>query len=483
MIVMGAGTNHWFHSDLIYRAMLEARAALRLPGRQRRRLGALRRPGEGPSHHRLVDRRVRRSTGAARPATRRPPRSGSWPPTSGATSARGRRARLAARAAGRFDDMHFADCYAHAARLGWLPSYPSFDRNPLDLTTQAAAEGVPAAGVRRCGSCRRGRLRFAAEDPDAPENFPRVLTLWRSNLLGSSSKGHEYFLNHLLGVDDAAIRNEETPPGAAPARRRLARRGADGQARPVHDDRLPDERLCLLLGRRPPRGHLVREARHLHHGPAPVRAPVQPGDRRRRGRRARDWDIFVRSPSRSRAWPRATWACARDLVAAPLLHDTPDELAQPPAGARLEARASASRSPARPCRSSSWSSATTARARQDGGARPPGRGARGPGEGRRLEAGRRGRGAPPPTRRRRGGPADGRPRLERAVQACETILALSSGPRTAASPSRASAARGADRPAAGRPRAETTSTERITYEDIQVQPRKVIASPEWSGME
>ena len=43
MIVMGAGTNHWFHSDTIYRAFLDPDHADRLPGRQRRRLGALRR--------------------------------------------------------------------------------------------------------------------------------------------------------------------------------------------------------------------------------------------------------------------------------------------------------------------------------------------------------------------------------------------------------------------------------------------------------
>ena len=50
-------------------------------------------------------------------------------------------------------------------------------------------------------SCKSGDLRFAGEDPDAPENFPRVLTIWRANLLGSSGKGNEYFLKHLLGTD------------------------------------------------------------------------------------------------------------------------------------------------------------------------------------------------------------------------------------------------------------------------------------------
>jgi len=46
---------------------------------------------------------------------------------------------------------------------------------------------------------KKGEVRFAVEDPDHPANFPRVLFLWRANLLGASSKGHEYFLKHLLG--------------------------------------------------------------------------------------------------------------------------------------------------------------------------------------------------------------------------------------------------------------------------------------------
>ena len=66
------------------------------------------------------------------------------------------------------------------------------------------------------GELRAGRLRFAAEDPDDPANWPRVLTVWRANLLGSSGKGMEYFMRHLLGTDDA-VRAEESPEGLRPA--------------------------------------------------------------------------------------------------------------------------------------------------------------------------------------------------------------------------------------------------------------------------
>src|SRR3546814_5533469 len=37
-------------------------------------------------------------------------------------------------------------------------------------------------------------------DPDSPQNFPRAMFVWRSNLLGSSGKGHEYMMRHMLGT-------------------------------------------------------------------------------------------------------------------------------------------------------------------------------------------------------------------------------------------------------------------------------------------
>ena len=48
---------------------------------------------------------------------------------------------------------------------------------------------------------KSGGLKMSCEDPDNPANFPRNLFVWRSNLLGSSGKGHEYFLKHLLGTN------------------------------------------------------------------------------------------------------------------------------------------------------------------------------------------------------------------------------------------------------------------------------------------
>ncbi|CAM5246349.1 nitrate reductase (quinone) OS=Streptomyces alboniger OX=132473 GN=CP975_30465 PE=3 SV=1 [Streptomyces alboniger] len=92
-----------------------------------------------------------------------------------------------------------------------MPSYPTFDRNPLDL---AESSDDPVTDVVQ--ELRAGTLKFACEDPDAPENWPRVLTLWRANLLGSSAKGAEYFTKHLLGTH-SSLRAEEAAPDERPS--------------------------------------------------------------------------------------------------------------------------------------------------------------------------------------------------------------------------------------------------------------------------
>ena len=51
-------------------------------------------------------------------------------------------------------------------------------------------------------------MKFAVEDPDAPENWPRMWIIWRGNALMSSAKGHEYFLKHYLGTHNSSIAPE-----------------------------------------------------------------------------------------------------------------------------------------------------------------------------------------------------------------------------------------------------------------------------------
>ncbi|WP_435830911.1 nitrate reductase subunit alpha [Nonomuraea fuscirosea] len=210
MIIMGAGTNHWFHSDTIYRAML---ALTTLTGCQ----GV---NGGGWAHY-VGQEKCRPITGWAQLAFgldwSRPPRQMIGTAYWYLHTDQWRYDTYSADVVssplgdGMFGGRATADLLAQSARLGWMPSYPTFDRNPLDLADESGAE--PGAYVAE--QVAAGRLGFACEDPDAPENWPRVLTVWRANLLGSSAKGNEYFLRHLLGTD-SAVRAEEAAPDQRP---------------------------------------------------------------------------------------------------------------------------------------------------------------------------------------------------------------------------------------------------------------------------
>jgi nitrate reductase alpha subunit len=82
----------------------------------------------------------------------------------------------------------------------------------------------------------------------------------------------------------------------------------------------------------------------------------------------------------------------------------------------------------------------------------------------------------------RGGPADGRPAITRAEQACDAILALSgtTNGRLAVEGFRSLEARTGLKLT---DLAEPREGDRINFQDTQVQPRTVITSPEWSGIE
>ncbi len=106
---------------------------------------------------------------------------------------------------------HTMDVQVKAVRNGWLPFYPQFNENPLEVVREAREAGAEddAGVVKRVVDRLKSRdLKFSVEDPDAEENWPRVWYIWRGNALMSSSKGHEYFLNHYLGTHHNDIATE-----------------------------------------------------------------------------------------------------------------------------------------------------------------------------------------------------------------------------------------------------------------------------------
>ncbi len=96
-------------------------------------------------------------------------------------------------------DEHTIDSNVRAVRNGWLPFYPQFEENPLDVVKDAEAAGEDVSEYI-VSKLKKREMRFSIENPDAPECWPRVWFIWRGNALMSSAKGHEYFLHHYLGT-------------------------------------------------------------------------------------------------------------------------------------------------------------------------------------------------------------------------------------------------------------------------------------------
>ena len=71
-------------------------------------------------------------------------------------------------AEGHLAGMHTADTIAQSARLGWMPFYPQFDRNPLDLADEAIAANPDAPIDHVVEELTEGNLKFAVDDVDAP---------------------------------------------------------------------------------------------------------------------------------------------------------------------------------------------------------------------------------------------------------------------------------------------------------------------------
>ena len=207
MILMGAGTNHWFHSDTIYRTFL---ALVTLTGCQGIN-------GGGWAHY-VGQEKCRPVTGWAQLAFgldwQRPPRqmigTAFWYVQTDQWRYDGLPADTLASplGSGRWGGMATIDTLAQSARSGWMPSLP-LARPQLPRPRRRGQGGRPRPRRLRRGQAPgpvTSRSRSTTRTPR--RTGPRVLTVWRANLLGSSSKGNEYFLRHLLGTDNA-VRAEE----------------------------------------------------------------------------------------------------------------------------------------------------------------------------------------------------------------------------------------------------------------------------------
>jgi nitrate reductase alpha subunit len=211
-----------------------------------------------------------------------------------------------------------------------MPFYPQFDKNPIDLIKAAQEEGADSDQKIIAYASQRlntGELKLAVDDPDASENWPRVWLIWRANALGSSAKGHEYFLKHYLGTHTGMIASDKA---------------GEYLKEVVYHEQAPEGKLDLVvtLDFRMSTSALYSDivlpaatwyekddlnTTDLHSFLHPMQQAVPPAWEAKS-----DWDIFKELAKKVSELAKVHLPePVKDLVMKPLAHDTPDELAQP----------------------------------------------------------------------------------------------------------------------------------------------------------
>ncbi len=328
MIIIGAAMNHWFHCDMNYRGVINMLVMCGCVGQS----GAA---GRITWARRSSGRRPAGAPLAFALDWGRPPRQQNSTSFFYAHTDQWRYETMQAgdilsptAPPGPWDGA-IIDYNIRSARMGWLPAYPTLKQNPLTIAAKATAAGMEAPAFV-AQSLKKGDLSFAWEDVDALENFPRNMFVWRSNLLGSSGKGHEYFLKHLLGTSHGVLGKDL---------------GEEGREKPTevvwHDD-APRGKLDLLvtLDFRMSTTCVYSDivlptatwyekndlnTSDMHPFIHPLTNAVDPVWEAKS-----DWEIYKAiAKAFSRVAPEVL-GVEKDVVLTPIQHDSPGELAQGP---------------------------------------------------------------------------------------------------------------------------------------------------------
>ena len=205
MIIVGAGINHWYHGNLMYRSGI---MALML-------CGCVGRNGGGMNHYVGQEKLAPMDSWGSLAFGKDwqgPVRLQQAPIWHYINTCQyrydGQFSKYNTVPDNEWTRQHTADTIFQAVRMGWMPFYPQFNENTLELSKEAIADGAEDdEGIRKhvLEKLKSKELKYSVSDPDAPENHPRVWYIWRGNAIMGSMKGHEYALKHYLGTHNNTI--------------------------------------------------------------------------------------------------------------------------------------------------------------------------------------------------------------------------------------------------------------------------------------
>jgi nitrate reductase alpha subunit len=480
MVIIGAAMNHWYHCDMNYRGIINMLMLC----------GCIGQSGGGWAHY-VGQEKLRPQTGWTALAFAldwsRPPRQQNSTSFFYAHTDQWRYEKLGVEEilSPLADRSEFGgsliDYNVRAERMGWLPSAPQLQVNPLQVAHDAARAGLdPKAHVVQ--GLKDGSIRMSCEDPDHPDNWPRNLFVWRSNILGSSGKGHEYFLKHLLGTSHGVQGKDLGPDDAKPNEVRWHEQAPEGKLDLVVTLDFRMSTTCLYSDVVLPTATWYEKndlnTSDMHPFIHPLSTAVDPAWQAKS-----DWEIYKGFAKAFSEVCVGHLGVEKDVVLTPLMHDTPAELAQP-YDVRDWKRGEAELVPGKTAPQITVVErdypATYARFTALGPLMEKvGNGGKGIAwntaeEVRQL--------AELNGKVHADGPAKGLPKIVTDIDAAEVILQLA--PETNGHV--AVKAWEALSKITGRDHAHLAlhrEDEKIRFRDVQAQPRKIISSPTWSGLE
>lgn len=329
MVILGAAPNHWYHNDMNYRSIMNLLHMC----------GCVGQSGGGWAHY-VGQEKLRPQAGWAPVAFaldwHRPCRQMNGTTFFYFHTDQWRYERVSAESLlaatadkEKYKDYQLADYNVKSQRLGWLPSAPHFNKNPLVIAKEAKAAGAETeADISDyvAKQLKSGELAFAAEDIDAEENHPRNLFVWRANLIGSSAKGHEYFLKHLLGAQNGVL--SEGVEGAASKEIKWREDAPIGKLDLMVDINFRLNSTGAYSDIVLPTATWYEKndlnTTDMHPFIHPLSQAVDPGWESRS-----DWQIFRTISKKFAELSAKHLGTQTDLLAQPMMHDTPGELAQP----------------------------------------------------------------------------------------------------------------------------------------------------------
>ncbi|MBX3652511.1 MAG: nitrate reductase subunit alpha [Burkholderiales bacterium] len=480
MVIIGAAMNHWYHSDMNYRGVINMLMLC----------GCIGKSGGGWAHY-VGQEKLRPQTGWTALAFAldwiRPPRQQNSTSFFYAHTDQWRYEKLGV------DEVlspladpkqwggSMIDYNVRAERMGWLPSAPQLQTNPLQVVREAQAAGMDPKDYA-VKALKDGSLKMSCGDPDHPANWPRNLFVWRSNLLGSSGKGHEYFLKHLLGTSNGVQGKDLGPQDAKPQEVAWHDQAPEGKLDLLVTLDFRMSTTCLYSDIVLPTATWYEKndlnTSDMHPFIHPLSTAVDPAWQSRS-----DWEIYKGFAKKFSELCPGHLGVEKELVLSPLMHDSPAELGQA-LDVKDWKRGECELIPGKTAPQMTVVERDYPNVYKRFTALGPlmakvGNGGKGIAWNTQVEVGQLGElnGIV-----REDGPTQGLPRIESDIDACEVVLQLApetNGHVAVKAWEALGKATGRDH----RHLALHREDEKIRFRDIQAQPRKIISSPTWSGIE